>query len=1506
MDVKLETSTEKKEPQYKTPGEVTADLMSVSAFQNEDWASKEDETHRKGAKVQLFAEKESFYSRMVRDSIEENLKFRLERAEFRAKQVNKGLAEIRSYGEKGRLIRKLPVAKKDGKWASAEAKEVEKKKKDYYYSDLCTVRELADMQDYFRRRKYTGFKPDLDKDEAGKKKEFEAFIDSILSVNTTLSVFNDDYLSNHISTLFDCARKLKDIQRIQQKFPAWYAELPEEKKAALDEKLEYSDAFLQAIHAHMRLHGITFDENGQPVLRKDTKPGQKKDRGHIDKVHSQDQANYNEALTELRKMMRGEGIIRTASELSREKKYSSGDTLKEIEDKSGANPEMYRVFREEYRSAYAEIKRAAVIRDDLREKQKDLLARYNSLPEGKEKEELKLPIRVNNEKILMAGSHIAYYREFVDFLNGDVPTISERTEEFLKQEESAGITKGIASVIDLLRLVERNRGEGDTGELREWVKNARIVEKEKETEKKEKDKDKEKEEKKPKKEVKTPKKDKDDTAEGGEEPKKAEKPKEEEEEQKKEEEEEKPKEEEEEVEEQPKEEEGDKAEIYTKEKMEERLKTLAAVLQEQKLEMPKVPNLENLQILRSSFQIPKKVKKGDKEETDYFYRKGTAKPLMESLDWLIRYHRYQADLKEGKAAPLKKLPIPLDGNVKVKYDGYETQEGLNCWCCAGVAIFRRFMFMEKKGIKLSEEKLNQFLFRAYVPKTKSLKEIHDAGQTWVDETVLNEYIQEGRKFMGGTAIGSIYEAADYFYTFAEEFGVDFRLNRMTFSVPGPKEQKKARRDFKEGELENGKELVVSIHEEASDRIFDVKVRIEDHEKGKARIIEIPKDMGTISSLKAEILHPDKSAPYLSITYNEDKSQEKKAEDEIIHNNQTAAFLTQVKEILSKGNLVAVLRGMHYVTINGIKGREISFLNSSGKAAEETQDVGEFINSTLALGDRVELTWFSPLDPPEALTGEFGNLSFDKETGEYSAPLEYESVQNVFQTKGVSVGKTTKEMGEGKERIGYSVYIPKKIRGVKEPDADKTGEKPKIQEDEPKIQEEEPKIQGEKPQIQEEEPKKQAEKRTEKPKPQATTEKDRKDGGKPAAFVRTELEKAAKGKKAVKLSPEDIVSQGRQYYEAMTEAIKKKLPSVRHMHTNMSADTLTNSATFIGTLLGDVEKQASYSKKKPKQQEAAAAGRGEYADYTVTRELKNVALGAGTEYGRIRRQSLSVEINVTGDEFLMSEEFRKNPGNKEAKEAFSTAIRDVMIFRDKTEAMISQISAHKKRSLSDIVYSTQLQELLTVVNDALETWFTACGKRVRKKKPADKDGSDARKDITDKMMEDAVRHLPLALEKYRFYVSNFDRLFGERLRAETERVSGTGKAKGQKDVKADKDMTALMDFIGQHPAEYRKNKKVIDEVFAFYSQLSLKDDEELSGLRTFIEKSGSLVGAEVNADMLHKVTDTLINQSALQSSILTYQMESAAAYIKFLLTGERTDSMHASFVEKRWKAKIGPQ
>ena len=1503
MDVKLESTTEQKAPQYREAVEVTKDLTAVSAFQNEGWASEKDEAHRQGAKVQLFREKESFYSRMVRDSLEENLKFRLERAEGRAKQVDAGLAEIRAYGEKGRLVRKLPVAKKDGKWASAEEKELEKRKKEFSGSDLCTVRELKDLQGYFQQRKYSGFKPDVDKSDDEKRREFTGFIDSILSVNTTLSVFNDDYLSNHIAELFDCARKLKDIPRLQKQFPAYYASLASEKKAALEERLEYSEAFLQALHAHVRLHGITFDEGGQPIMRKDVaKPGQKKDKGHIDKVHAKDQANYNSALEELKKMMRGEGVIRTATEFTTDTKYSSDKTLKEIEDKSGANPEMYSTFREEYRAAYGEIKRAASIRDDLRAKQKTLLARYNSLPEGQEKEGLKLSIRVNNEKMNMANSHIGYYREFVDFLNGDAATISERTEQFLRLEESTGITKGIASVLDLLRLVERNKGE-DAGELREWVKNARIVEKEKGTEKKDKDKgkDKDKEEKKPKKEVKTPKKDKDDTAEGGEEPKKAEKPKEEEE-QKKEEEEEKPKEEEEEVEEQPKEEEGDKAEIYTKEKMEERLKTLAAVLQEQKLEMPKVPNLENLQILRSSFQIPKKVKKGDKEETDYFYRKGTAKPLMESLDWLIRYHRYQADLKEGKAAPLKKLPIPLDGNVKVKYDGYETQEGLNCWCCAGVAIFRQFM--EKKGIKLSEEKLNQFLFRAYVPKTKSLKEIHDAGQTWVDETVLNEYIQEGRKFMGGTAIGSIYEAADYFYTFAEEFGVDFRLNRMTFSVPGPKEQKKARRDFKEGELENGKELVVSIHEETSDRIFDVKVRIEDHEKGKARIIEIPKDMGTISSLKAEILHPDKSAPYLSITYNEDKSQEKKAEDEIIHNNQTAAFLTQVKEILSQGNLVAVLRGMHYVTINGIKGREISFLNSSGKAAEETQDVGEFINSTLALGDRVELTWFSPLDPPEALTGEFGNLSFDKETGEYSAPLEYESVQNVFQTKGVSVGKTTKEMGEGKERIGYSVYIPKKIRGVKEPDADKTGGKPKIHEEEPKIQ-------GDEPKIQEEEPKKQTEKRTEKPKPQATTEKpkpqattekDRKDGGKPAAFVRTELEKAAKGKKAVKLSPEDIVSQGRQYYEAITEIQKKNL-TVRHMRVNMTEGMVQRSAELYGRLLSDADKQLSYTQRQSKQQDAVVK-RGEYADYRVTRELKAVAQGARTEYGKIRKKSLSVETNVTGNEFLMSDEFRKNPG-KEAKEAFATAIRDVMIFRDKTEAQISEISGQKVVNLTDRVYSDQLKELLAAVNDALETWFTACGTRVRKKNPTDKDVEDANKPVSDKSMKNAIKHLPLALEKYRFYVTNMDRLFGERLRAEVEKKDGKGKVQAQT-AQENKDRIALMDLIGTHPEAYRKNKREIDSAFAFYSQLSLKEEEDASGLRSFIEKSKSLAGKAVKAKMLEGVMDILTEQSVLQSSILTYQMESAVAYIKFLLTGERTDSMHASFVEKRWKAKIGPQ
>jgi hypothetical protein len=238
----------------------------------------------------------------------------------------------------------------------------------------------------------------------------------------------------------------------------------------------------------------------------------------------------------------------------------------------------------------------------------------------------------------------------------------------------------------------------------------------------------------------------------------------------------------------------------------------------------------------------------------------------------------------------------------------------------------------------------------------------------VEQTEYEQYISEADRFIGkkkgdNSGVGSIYEAADFFYQYTD----DFALNRMLFTIPGKKNQ---------------------------------------------------------------LTYTD-SKGYKKTVY-ADKSKNDIKRDELIINNQKAAFVKQVKTVLDTGNLVAMLIQTpyrHYVTIKGIEGTKITYLDSLKTDAkkETTEDIGGFIKHFDQEAKQIELTWFSPLKTQQEMQAEFKNLKADASGEEYEVKLTNEAAHNVYQTKGVSVGKRTVDMGENMHQISHSVYIPKKIK-----------------------------------------------------------------------------------------------------------------------------------------------------------------------------------------------------------------------------------------------------------------------------------------------------------------------------------------------------------------------------------------------------------------------------------------------------------------------------------------------
>jgi chemotaxis protein histidine kinase CheA len=165
------------------------------------------------------------------------------------------------------------------------------------------------------------------------------------------------------------------------------------------------------------------------------------------------------------------------------------------------------------------------------------------------------------------------------------------------------------------------------------------------------------------------------------------------------------------------------------------------------------------------------------------------------------------------------------------------------------------------------------------------------------------------------------------------------------------------------------------------------------------------------------------------TLNVKKGDNKRSESK--YNNMLAVFANKISEVTNSGSAVGlqmVGSGIsHYVTVTAIKGRQLTVYDSSGYGGKpKIRDISDYVKR----GVVVELTWISDMKKPEEMTEEYKNLAYDEENG-YSV-----KEQNVRQlsaslthTKGVTVMKDDKELGEAYEGIVMYSYIPESKKHV---------------------------------------------------------------------------------------------------------------------------------------------------------------------------------------------------------------------------------------------------------------------------------------------------------------------------------------------------------------------------------------------------------------------------------------------------------------------------------------------
>ena len=143
------------------------------------------------------------------------------------------------------------------------------------------------------------------------------------------------------------------------------------------------------------------------------------------------------------------------------------------------------------------------------------------------------------------------------------------------------------------------------------------------------------------------------------------------------------------------------------------------------------------------------------------------------------------------------------------------------------------------------------------------------------------------------------------------------------------------------------------------------------------------------------------------------------------------FLDTVKNALDSGNYVSMLTnysklGGHYITIIGLNGRRIQYINPSNGDQVFEDDLSLFLKrGSKTRPGSVELSWLSKLEKPEEMVRQFGNqgLSYDDKKKTFKAEPTMQDVKFVGQTKGVLVSTGHSE----DNTVICSTYIPKKAQ-----------------------------------------------------------------------------------------------------------------------------------------------------------------------------------------------------------------------------------------------------------------------------------------------------------------------------------------------------------------------------------------------------------------------------------------------------------------------------------------------
>ena len=170
------------------------------------------------------------------------------------------------------------------------------------------------------------------------------------------------------------------------------------------------------------------------------------------------------------------------------------------------------------------------------------------------------------------------------------------------------------------------------------------------------------------------------------------------------------------------------------------------------------------------------------------------------------------------------------------------------------------------------------------------------------------------------------------------------------------------------------------------------------------------------------------------------TDEEEDKNDLVTNNQMAAFSKQVEEILNTGNVVGVVihnnmsMGGRYYTITGIDTRSsdryehmirVIDTDPEAESQEYSKHISDFFFKMLG-GNVVELNWLEKLEKPQEMTKKYSNLNYTKKNGYSAKKKPNEPALDLVQHDGVCFKVENSELPKEMRGIGIemSVYVPK--------------------------------------------------------------------------------------------------------------------------------------------------------------------------------------------------------------------------------------------------------------------------------------------------------------------------------------------------------------------------------------------------------------------------------------------------------------------------------------------------